>query len=154
MAGLAALLMLALDVGGAQAPAAWLRESETQAVAALAARPAPLATPARADDGEAPPPPCSGDVCQPQVAVPGHEPKFSIRGARTQLTLQALDAARVEPVATVAWWLAATGVRLDYTPAAMDAAANGGGQGVAHFQVLFRWRMDAFGGPAWLERRR
>jgi hypothetical protein len=87
------------------------------------------------------------------VAVPGYEPRFTTRGARTRLTLEALDALRLEPVATVAWWLAATGVRLDYTPAAMDAAATGG-VGVAHFQVLMRWRLDAWGAPAWLERRR
>jgi hypothetical protein len=110
-------------------------------------------SPARADAGDEPPPPCAGEVCQPQVAVPGYEPRFSTRGARTRLTLEALDALRLEPVATVAWWLAATGVRLDYTPAALDAAANGG-VGVAHFQVLMRWRMDAWGAPAFIERRR
>ncbi|HEU4383262.1 MAG TPA: hypothetical protein VFR85_07115 [Anaeromyxobacteraceae bacterium] len=153
MQGLAALLVLALDVGSASAPAAWLRQSAVRAAAGVAVQPAPLAAPAGVDKGDGPPP-CAGDVCEPQVAVPGYEPQFSIRGARTQLALQALDAVQLEPVATAAWWLAATGVRLDYTPAAMDAAANGGGEGVAHFQVLFRWRIDAFGRPAWLERRR
>jgi len=153
---LAALLVLALDAGSTPAPPPGLVAATRLAAAGQALSPAPVATPAppRADAGDEPPPPCSGEVCQPQVAIPGYEPRFSTRGARTQLTLQALDAARLEPVATVAWWLAATGVRLDYTPAALDAAANGGGLGVAHFQVLLRWRMDAWGSPAWVERRR
>src|SRR5512145_1677767 len=144
MQGLAALLVLALDAGGAQTPPPELRAAALVAAAGQGASPAPVATPARADAGDEPPPPCSGEVCQPQVAVPGYEPRFSSRGARTRLTLEALDALSLEPVATVAWWLAATGVRLDYTPAALDAAATGG-VGASHFQVLVRWRMDAFG---------
>ena len=149
MQGLATLLVLVLDAASAQSPT-WLHRAAAQAAAGMGAVPAPLATPvAPSDDGA--PPPCAGEVCQPQVALPGYTPQFSMRGARTQLTMQALDAVRLEPVTTVAWWIAATGLRLDYTPAAMDAAASGG-VGVAHFQVLFRWRMDAFGGPDWLRR--
>lgn len=151
MQALAALLVLALDAGSARPPLPGLREAARQAAAGQGA---PLATPAASDSGAQAPPPCLGDFCQPQVAVPGYEPQFSKRGLRTQLTLEALDALSLEPVATVAWWLAATGVRLDYTPAALDAAANGGGVGVAHFQVLLRWRIDAWGSPAWLQRRR
>jgi hypothetical protein len=154
MQALAALLLLALDAGSALPPLPGLREAARQAAAGQGASPAPVATPAGSDSGAQAPPPCLGDVCQPQVAVPGYEPQFSKRGLRTQLTLEALDALSLEPVATVAWWLAATGVRLDYTPAALDAAANGGGVGVAHFQVLLRWRIDAWGSPAWLQRRR
>ena len=153
MQGLAALLVLALDAGGARPPPPELRAASLLAAAGQGASPVPVATPARADAGDEPPPPCSGEVCQPQVAVPGYEPRFSTRGARTRLTLEALDALRLEPLATVAWWLAATGVRLDYTPATLDAAANGG-VGVAHFQVLVRWRVDAWGAPAFIERRR
>ncbi len=156
MQGLVALLVLTLDAGGARQPPPELRAAALVAAAGQAAAPAPLATPAPASPraGDEPPPPCAGEVCQPQVAVPGYQPRFSTRGVRTRLTLEALDALRLEPVATVAWWLAATGVRLDYTPAALDAAANGGGVGVAHFQVLLRWRIDAWGSPAWIERRR
>ncbi|HEY6107180.1 MAG TPA: hypothetical protein VIV59_14440 [Anaeromyxobacteraceae bacterium] len=153
MQGLAALLVLALHAGSARPPLPELRAAALVAVAgqgASLAKPAP----ARPRAGDEPAPPCSGEVCQPQVAVPGYEPRFSTRGLRTRLTLEALDALRLEPVATVAWWLASTGVRLDYTPAALDAAANGGGVGVAHFQVLLRWRMDAWGSPAFMERRR
>ncbi len=153
MQGLTALLVLALDAAGAHAaPAPDLRVA---ALAAASVRDAPraLARPAAAPGEAGAPPPCLGDYCQPQVAVPGYDPQYSLRGLRTQLTVQALDRLHVEPVATVVWWLAATGVRLDYTPAALDAAANGGGTGVSHVEVLLRWRMDAFGGPAWMQRR-
>jgi hypothetical protein len=154
--GLTALLVLVLDAAGAHAaPAPDLRVGAWRAASVLAA-PAAVASPAPApgDAGARSPPACLGDVCQPQVSVPGYDPQYSMRGLRTQATVQALDSLRLEPVATVVWWLAATGVRLDYTPAALDAAANGGGTGVSHLEVLLRWRMDAFGGPAWLERRR
>ena len=73
--------------------------------------------------------------------------------AAVELTLEALERMRLEPVATVAWWLAATGVRLDYTPAAVDAATSGG-TGVARGQILLAWRIDAWGSPAFIERRR
>ncbi|HZY03205.1 MAG TPA: hypothetical protein VFF02_06860 [Anaeromyxobacteraceae bacterium] len=155
MQGLTALLVLVLDAASVHAaPAPDLRVAAWQAISVLAA-PSALArpAPAPADAGARPTPACLGEVCQPQVSVPGYDPQYSLRGLRTQATVQALDSLRLEPVATVVWWLAATGVRLDYTPAALDAAANGG-TGVSHVEVLLRWRMDAFGGPAWLERRR
>ena len=152
MQGLAALLVLALDAGGA-----YLGPPELRDAALLAAErqvfPAPVARATGAREADGAPPPCLGDVCQPQVSVPGYDPQYSLVGARTRLTVQALDAVHFEPVATVVWWFAVTGVRLDYTPAALDAALNGG-VGVAHIQVLLRWRIDAFCGPAWMKRGR
>ncbi len=152
MQAVAALLVLALDVGSARyrvpdlgLPASsWTADRAAPSPARLEAASDP-----RPDAGAAVPPPCAGDVCQPRVSVPGYEPHFSARGLRTRLTVSALTALRLEPVATVARWLEVTGVRLDYTPAALDAAANPGSAGVAHFQVLLRWRLDARGAPVW-----
>ena len=114
---------------------------------------APVATSPRAGPGA---PACSGDVCQPRVAVPGFEPKLTMRGKRTELALALLDHARVEPLATLVWVMAATGLRLDYTPAVLD---EGGGLsyghgGWGHLQVLLRWRIDAESAPVWPVRHR
>lgn len=140
---MAALLVLALDAGGARAALPELRALSL--LAAEGAVPAPVAVPAQRGSSNVPPP-CLADLCQQQVSVPGYEPRYSLRGARTRLTLQALDALHVEPVATVAWWIAASGVRLDYTPKALDSALHGG-VGVSRFVVFVNWRMDAFGSP-------
>lgn len=100
------------------------------------------------------PPPCADDLCQPRVAVPGYEPQFSIRGKRTELALRLLDRARFEPLASLVWAMAVTGVRLDYTPARFDTGALDTGRGGwGHFQVLVRWRLGADGAPIWPLRR-
>ncbi len=151
MGNLAALLVLVLGAGGARAPQS-LRESAVLMVVGRGA-PAPLATPLPPDEA-APPPPCSADVCQPQVALPGYTSRFTAKAARTRVTLQALDAAHLEPVATVAWWIAGTGLRFDYTSRAMDVAANGGSVGQARYQLVLGWRIDAFGGPEFPHRER
>lgn len=105
---------------------------------------------------EASAPACSGDVCQPRVAVPGFEPKLTMRGKRTELALALLDRARVEPLATVVWVMAATGLRLDYTPAVLDEGAglSYGHGGWGHLQILLRWRIDADSAPVWPVRHR
>ena len=101
------------------------------------------------------PPACSGDVCQPIVAVPGFEPRLSIRGKRTELVVKLLGRARVEPLATVMWALAATGLRVDFTPASFEPGSLSSGHGGwGHLQVLLRWRLDAANGPVWPERPR
>lgn len=106
-------------------------------------------------DAGAPPPACSGDVCQPRVAVPGFEPRISLRGKRTELVLALLDHAHVEPLATVVWMMAATGLRLDYTPATFDpGGVSYGHGGWGHLQVLLRWRIDALNAPVWPVRQR
>lgn len=153
MQELAALLVLALNAATAQTWPDWLRQAEIQAAAREANAPAPLATPAPLDETGSPPP-CSGSVCQPQVALPGHQPRFTAGNARTQLTLKALDAARLEPVATVAWWVAGTGLRFEYVSATTDAAATGGRLGLRHYQVVLGYRLDAFGDPESLRRDR
>jgi len=85
------------------------------------------------------PAPCQGDVCQPRVAVPGFEPRLSTRGKRTELFLRTLDRLGLEPFATAARYLAATGLRLDVAPPTRA--------GPAHFEVFLRLRLDAWGAP-------
>ncbi len=153
MQELAALLVLALNAATAQARPDWLREAAIEAAAREAYPPAPLATPAPRDETRSPPP-CSGGVCQPQVALPGYQPRFTTGNARTQLTLKALDAAHLEPMATVAWWVAGTGLRFEYVSATMDATATGGRVGLRHYQVVLGCRLDAFGGAETLRRDR
>lgn len=115
----------------------------------------PLAPGAPTGDPGTGPPACSADVCQPRVAVPGFEPQVSMRGRRTELVLMVLDRARVEPLATIVWTMAATGLRLDYTPATFDqAGVSYGHGGWGHLQVLVRWRIDALNAPVWPVRRR
>ena len=90
------------------------------------------------------PPPCAGDVCQPRVSVPGFEPKLEMRGKRTELFLALLDHVHFEPIATLAWAIAATGVRLDYTPGAMSDGPNSSARGGwGRFQVYLSFRLDA-----------
>lgn len=145
------LLVLALDAGAVAQPLMGLREAALAAAAGQAS-PIRLAMPSGPRAGpDQSPPPCSGDVCQPQVSVPGYDPKYSTRGLRTRLTLRALDAMRLEPVATVAWWIATSGVNVDYTPRALDSALHGG-VGVSRLRVTLRWTLDAWGAPVWLER--
>lgn len=92
-------------------------------------------------------PACSGEVCQPRVAVPGFEPKLSTRGKRTELVVSLLGRARVEPLATVMWALAATGLRVDFTPGSFDRGLSSGRGGWGHLQVLLRLRLDADNEP-------
>lgn len=101
------------------------------------------ATPASAASAPA----CSGEVCQPRVAVPGFEPKLSTRGKRTELVVALLGRARVEPLASVMWALAATGLRVDFTPGSFDRGLSSGRGGWGHLQVLLRWRLDADNEP-------
>lgn len=153
---LAALMLLALDAAGHGGPIPSLRQEMLLAAARQAQRPTGPASSIPAPREGAPaeaPPPCLGDVCQPQVSVPGYAPAYSMRGSRTRLTLEALDRLRIEPVSTVAWWLVTTGVRFDYTPAAVDSALSGG-TGVARGQITLAWRIDAWGSPTFAERER
>lgn len=114
--------------------------------AAFEAMRAPLATAAGAADGGAPA--CVGDVCQPRVAVPGYEPKLSSRGKRTELAAHLLDRAHLEPLASISHFLVATGLRFEFTPAALDRSTpRAGGWGRA--QLSLRWRVDASLHPVW-----
>lgn len=106
--------------------------------------------PAPAPAGQ--PPPCSGDVCQPRVSVPGYEPKLELRGKRTELFLALLDRVHIEPIASLAWAVAATGVRLDYTPAAMNGPNTLARGGWGRFQVWLSFRLDAANSPIIMER--
>ena len=100
-------------------------------------------------------PPCVADVCQPRVAVPGcGRTRLRIRGKRTELAMKLLDRARLEPVASVVRFLAASGLRLDYTPAQFENAVDTGRGGWGHVQLLLRWRIDAWNEPVWPARYR
>jgi hypothetical protein len=155
-------LAVALSLVAAAGPAGDLASATSASVVATASAGfrqlelppwALVATPPRAGPGA---PACSGDVCQPRVSVPGFEPRVSMRGRRTDLALALLDRARVEPLATVVWVMAATGLRFDYTPAVFDEGAglSTGHGGWGHLQVLLRWRLDAESAPVWPVRHR
>ncbi len=122
---------------------------------ALSALERPLADAAFVRSAErAAPPPCVADVCQPRVTVPGFDQRVSIRGKRTELAVKLLDRARIEPLATAVWLLAATGIRLDYTPPQLESALDSGHGGWGHVQLLVRWRVDAWNTPVWPVRSR
>jgi hypothetical protein len=103
--------------------------------------------PLRSADSGASTPVCVLDVCQPRVSVPGFEPKFSMSGRRTELALTYLDRIHLEPFATGAWWLVATGLRFDYTPGTNGNALQNAQGGRGRFQVLLRWRLDPANHP-------
>ncbi len=86
-------------------------------------------------------PVCSFDVCAPVVSVPGYEPSFD-RAHRSEAFVALLTRAHVEPLATVAWALVATGVRFDWSPPVFDGA-NGGGHGWGSVMLRLRLRIDA-----------
>jgi hypothetical protein len=100
-------------------------------------------------------PACSGEVCQPIVTVPGFEPRYSSRGKRTELTLKLLEKARLEPFATAAFWFAASGLRLDYTPPQLSPGSYPPGySGWGRASIWLRWRIDAAGTPVFPRRGR
>jgi hypothetical protein len=102
----------------------------------------------RSSRRETAPPVCSGDVCEPIVAVPGFEPSYSIRGKRTELTLKLLQRFPIEPFATVIWWLGAAGLRFDWTPPQLRPGDFPPGYtGLGEMQVELRWKIDARGVP-------
>jgi hypothetical protein len=90
-------------------------------------------------------PPCLGEICQPRVSVPGFDPAYT-RPHRSELFVLALTRAHVEPIATIAWALVSTGVRLDWTPVAMDGP-NSGGHGWGSVFLRLRLRLDAANVP-------
>ncbi len=111
-----------------------------------------LAAPAEARRGRSRPPPCLGEICQPRVAVPGFEPRYG-RAHRSELFVLALTRAHVEPIATIAWALAATGLRFDWTPVAFDGP-NAGGHGWGSVFLRLRLRLDAENVPVFVPRPR
>lgn len=94
-----------------------------------------------ADRRDGVPPPCLGDVCQPRVSVPGHEPRYE-RPHRTEAVVLALERARLEPFATIGWALVTTGIRLEFSPAALGGQSPGG-RGWGAVFLRFRVRTDA-----------
>jgi hypothetical protein len=93
-------------------------------------------------------PACSGDTCQPIVAVPGFEPTYTIRGKRTELAMRLAARFPVEPFTSIFWWLAASGLRLEWTPPQLAPGSYPPGYGGFGFVgVELRWRIDALGAP-------
>jgi hypothetical protein len=101
----------------------------------------PLDDPPRRSGGA---PVCSGDVCQPTISVPGFEPSYG-RAHRSEAFVALLTRAHIEPIATMAWALVATGLRFDYSPVAFDGP-NSGGRGWGSVFLRLRLRIDAQGG--------
>jgi hypothetical protein len=91
--------------------------------------------------GAAGSPVCSFDVCAPVVSVPGFEPSFG-RAHRSEAFVALLTKANIEPVATIAWALVATGLRFDWSPPAFDGP-NAGGHGWGSVMLRLRLRLDA-----------
>jgi len=108
--------------------------------------------PARPGGARAGGPVCSGDVCQPLVAVPGFEPSYG-RAHRSEAFVALLTRAHVEPIATMAWALVATGLRFDYKPVAFDGP-NSGGHGWGSVFLRLRLRLDARNRPVFPARPR
>jgi hypothetical protein len=108
----------------------------------LAAREAPgaLASIPAAPASDPAQPTCFLDQCAPIVTIPGREPVWDMRGRRTALFLALLDRLHVEPVSDAAWFVASTGVRLDYRPVERQ------------IQVFVRWPLGAYSEPMFLSR--
>ncbi len=87
---------------------------------------------------------CALDVCQPVVNVPGFEPRWDVRGRRTELFLSLLDRMDLGAISSTARWIAATGVTVDYRLPDREQAIQ--------VDVYMRWRIDAFGTPLALAR--
>lgn len=100
--------------------------------------------------GDAAPPACAGDVCQPAVAVPGFELRPG-RVHRSELFVLALDRAHVEPLASIAWALVSTGLRLDWTPAVLEGP-NVAAHGWGTLELRLRFRLDATNHPVFPSR--
>ena len=97
------------------------------------------------------PPAGVGDVCQPRVSVPGYEPRLSVRGKRTEFAAHLLDRANLEPLASISHFLVTTGLRLEFTLAALhrNPTMPSSGAGWGQVQLTLRWRIDALGKPSW-----
>jgi len=96
-------------------------------------------------------PVCSGDVCEPAVALPGEEPRFD-RATRTDLFLALVSRAGIEPLASVVWAFASTGLQVEYRPS-WDGA-DGSGRGWGSVLVRLRFRLDADNRPVFAARPR
>jgi hypothetical protein len=95
---------------------------------------------------DAGPPACVGDWCQARVDVPGIEISRG-RPSKTELFVALLDRSHVEPIASIAWFFVATGLRFDWTPASMDQSFGATAGGWGNVFVRLRLRIDAFNRP-------
>ncbi len=97
-------------------------------------------------------PACVAEACQPRVAVPGHEPTVEIRGRRTELVLSLLSRLDFEPLTSIAWAIASSGVRLDYAPRSFAGESADARRGWGQLQVWLKFRLDAENAPVLLTR--
>ena len=116
---------------GAGAAAAWL-EAGMPAVSDGGPRRARRASSA---------PACAAEVCQPRVAIPGHEPTF--RGGRTDVILALLSRSPLSSVSALARRMVDSNVRVDFSPNLGQSSDRGWGRLV----VTLRWRLDATNAP-------
>jgi hypothetical protein len=84
-------------------------------------------------------PPCTFDLCQPIVNVPGFEPQWDYHGRRTELFLSLVDRMDLGALSSAARWISARGLTVDYRPPDRARAVQ--------VNVFMRWRIDAFSVP-------
>lgn len=148
------LTALALSAGiaaGASTSTKGPAPASPGSVADLLLAPLPPRTSPRLSSGpsripEAVTAPCLAGICQPVVDVPGYEVKF-LPASRTLLFADLLERSHVEPLASIVSVFAVTGLRLDYTPGFVEGASASGRSRLGSFQLLLRWRLDAWNEP-------
>jgi hypothetical protein len=96
---------------------------------------------------------CPPDWCQPRVDVPG---LTSARPSpsRPELAAALLDAAKLEPLADLAWLLARTGLEMQWKPPRVGGGLGTGTGGYGAVIVWLKLRLDAFGRPSFPTRTR
>jgi hypothetical protein len=92
-------------------------------------------------------------VCQVRVEVPGFATSFG-RPSKTELATVLLGRSRLEPFASIAALLLATGLRLDWSPPVAAAGDPGAGARWGRIFVRLKLRMDAMNRPVVPDARR
>jgi len=90
---------------------------------------------------------CPTDWCQPVVDVPGLSASRP-SPSRPALVAALLDAAKLEPLADLAWLVARTGVSVEWKPPHVGAGIGTGAGGHGDVLVWLKLRLDAFGRPS------
>jgi hypothetical protein len=90
---------------------------------------------------------CPTGWCQPRVDVPGLN-GFRPSPNRPELVAALLDAAKLEPLADLAWLVARTGVSVEWKPPHLGAGIGTGAGGYGDLLVWLKLRLDAFGRPS------
>ncbi len=91
--------------------------------------------------------PCPPDWCQPRVDVPGMgaaRPSVS----RAELAATLLDAANLEPLSSVVWLVARTGLELQWKPPRIGGGLGTGAGGFGDVFVWWKLRLDPWNRPS------